>query len=89
MIIQILLHGMNGSVSVADVIYQGQMPSFADFTDAEIAAVASHARAGFGNVAPPIEPETVAHHRLATADREGPWPGGQSLRDWLGGRDAE
>ena len=40
----ILLHGITGEITVKGITYKGAMPAFAQLSDAELAAVASHIR---------------------------------------------
>jgi mono/diheme cytochrome c family protein len=77
---KILLHGIQGNLTVAGKPYAGQMPPFKEkLNDAEIAAVASHIRSQWGNSAAPLEAALVADARKATADRPGPWNGDADL----------
>lgn len=79
-LIQILLHGINGSIEVAGNTYNGVMPAFGDkLGDAEIAAVASYIRSQWSNQGAPVTPESVAEQRKRTADRSAPWSGGAEL----------
>ena len=41
----LLLHGIAGEITVAGVVYKGNMPAFKQLADAELAAVSSHVRA--------------------------------------------
>jgi mono/diheme cytochrome c family protein len=51
-VIQIVLHGIQGSLTVNGVKYNGAMPTFgAQLSDAEIAAVLTHVRSHWGNTA--------------------------------------
>ena len=47
----ILLHGINGEISVAGATYSGAMPAFQQLGDAELAAVASYIRSAWSNKA--------------------------------------
>ena len=80
-IVQILLHGINGPIEVRDVAYNGLMPQWKTLRDDEIAAVTTYIRANFGNRAPPIDAAFVAAERAKTADRTVPWSGGEELED--------
>lgn len=77
--IQILLHGMNGPIEVAGKVYNGVMPGFGQLSDAEIAAVLTYIRQNWNNDASIITADDIARNREATADRNTPWNGGQSL----------
>lgn len=82
--IQILLHGVNGEISVGGETYNGVMPAFPQLSDAEIAAVLTHERSAWSNDAAPIDAEAVAREREATSDRGGPWQGGKELEERYG-----
>ena len=75
----ILLHGINGEISVAGRAFKGAMPSFQQLSDAELAAVLSHVRATWSNSAPPLQPELLARERKA-ATRSAPFTGGEELK---------
>ena len=78
--IQILLHGISGSLTVKGVSYKGEMPDFHEkLGDAEIAAVLTHVRANFGNAADKIDVATVKQERAATKGRSTPWNGDEEL----------
>ena len=79
-VIQILLHGIQGSLTVNGVKYNGTMPNFgAQLSDAEIAAVLTHVRSDWGNKAGAVGAQEVAAQRAATAQRNGPWQGDADL----------
>ena len=79
-LIQIVLHGITGKLTVHGVEYNGQMPTFKDkLNDAEIAAVINHIRTSFGNQAEPIGVDMVEAEREATKDRTEPWNGDADL----------
>jgi len=82
--IQILLHGINGSITVKGATYAGVMPAFVQLKDAEIAAVLSHVRKSWGNMAAPVTAEEVAEQRKRFADRTEAWKGGQEIVDTVG-----
>jgi mono/diheme cytochrome c family protein len=76
----ILLHGIQGELTVKGVAYAGAMPGFREqLDDASIAAVASHIRSQWGNAAPAIEAAAVAAARSASASRTTPWNGDAEL----------
>ncbi|MCE9657374.1 MAG: cytochrome c [Burkholderiales bacterium] len=75
----ILLHGINGPMSVKGSSFSGAMPSFAQLSDAELAAVASHVRSSWSNKAPPIAAALFAKERKA-ATRSAPFAGGDELK---------
>lgn len=79
-VLQVMLHGVSGQIEVAGQTYQGSMPAFGErFSDAEIAALASHLRSSWGNSAPAVSAAAAAAARTRTADRSAPWNGGAEL----------
>ena len=73
-LINILLHGMIGPVSVAGEEYNGLMPGWAQaLKDNEIAAVATYIRSAWGNFSPPITTQQVTTAREANKGRTTPW----------------
>lgn len=75
----ILLYGINGSITVKGTTFNGAMPSFAQLSDAELAAVASHIRSTWSNKAAPVSAEFVAKVRKE-AMRTTPFAGGDELK---------
>ena len=75
----ILLHGIDGELTVAGNTFKGSMPSFQQLGDAELAAVASYVRSEWSNKAAPIKPEVFAAARKAGA-RTTPFKGGAELK---------
>ena len=79
-VIQIVLHGIQGSLTVNGGKYNGAMPTFgAQLSDAEIAAVLTHVRSQWGNKAGAVGAQEVAAQRAATAQRNEPWQGDADL----------
>ena len=79
-LIQIVLHGAQGPLTVKGSTYNGQMPSFgAQLDDAQLAAVATYVRAQWGNAAEGVTPASVTEQRAATASRKTPWNGDAEL----------
>ena len=79
-VIQIVLHGISGKLTVHGSVYNGQMPTFKDkLNDAQIAAVLSHIRSSFGNKADKIDAAVVKTEREATKSRDKPWNGDAEL----------
>jgi mono/diheme cytochrome c family protein/glucose/arabinose dehydrogenase len=78
-LINIMLHGMTGPVTVAGVDYAptADMPSLGMnpmFTDQKLADIATYVRNEWDNKAPAVTAETVKKQREATKDRAGkPW----------------
>jgi mono/diheme cytochrome c family protein len=75
----ILLHGINGKISVAGAEYSGAMPSFQQLSDAELAAVASHVRSTWSNKAPALS-ATLFEQERKTSTRTTPFEGGAALQ---------
>ncbi|QCP48877.1 c-type cytochrome [Trinickia violacea] len=77
----ILLLGINGKISVAGSTFNGTMPAFGTtLSDAEIAAVASHVRASFGNKSSALTADLVKTERTQLGSRTTPWAGGDELK---------
>ncbi len=70
-VMQIVLHGLSGPLTVRSQTYQGTMPAFSQLTDAELAAVISHVRGSWGNAAGPVAPAEVTAAR--ELERGTPW----------------
>ncbi len=65
--IAIVLHGMQGEVTVKGVKYTGVMTPWASmFSDAEVANVVTYIRSQWGNKASAVTPADVAKVRAAT-----------------------
>ena len=75
----ILLHGVNGEITVMGNTYKGAMPAFQQLSDAELAAVASYVRAEWSNKAVPIKAEVFATERKGST-RTAPFNGGAELK---------
>lgn len=58
----IVLHGLSAK-KIGGTAYSGQMPSFAQLSDADIAAAIDHERTSWGNSAPTITPGDVKRAR--------------------------
>lgn len=76
----ILLHGVTGEIEVEGQIYQGQMPAFAQLSDAELAGVASYIRGAWSNQAEPVQAALFEAERKAGAARTTPFEGGAALK---------
>jgi mono/diheme cytochrome c family protein len=73
--IAIVLHGVQGSLTVAGSTYNGAMMPYGTnipMNDAEVAAVLTYVRTSFGNSASPVTAEQVAQVRAATMSRTTP-----------------
>jgi mono/diheme cytochrome c family protein len=72
--IRIVLHGLQGPITVKSGSFNSAMTPFADqLSDAEIAAVISYERSSWGNSASKITAEQVASVRAATKAQTAPW----------------
>lgn len=81
LVIQVVLHGVTGDLTVKGTHYNGLMPTFKDkLSDADIAAVVSHIRTSFGNSASKVDAATVKAEREATAAHAQPWSGDAELQ---------
>jgi cytochrome c553 len=78
-IVQILLHGIDGPIRVGEDRYAGHMPSFASvLPDAEIARLASYVRGAWSNRAAPVDEASVRAQRARFAQRTS-WRGGEEI----------
>lgn len=66
-IIQIVLNGRTGPITVNGTQYGGNMPSWRELSDADIAAVLTYVRSAWGNGAPAVSADQVATARLPSA----------------------
>lgn len=79
-LVLILLHGVQGTITVAGTPYTGMMPPFKDqLGDGELAAVATYIRSQWGNAAGAVTAARVAEERSATAARKEAWKGEAEL----------
>ena len=77
--IRVVLHGLNGPVTVKGQKFNGTMPAFGTgqpMSDADVAAVLTYVRSAWGNTASAVTPEQVAAERTATASRTTMWTAG-------------
>lgn len=75
----ILLHGVEGEMTVRGARYAGTMPAFWRLSDVELAAVATYARSTWSNKAPPVTAELFAAQRGARPPNN-PFAGERELR---------
>jgi mono/diheme cytochrome c family protein len=78
-LVNIVLHGINGEIIVAGQTYKGAMPAFGHLSDAELAAVLSHVRSSWSNKSAPIEADLVTAQRKVST-RTAPFAGGAELK---------
>ncbi len=80
-IIRIVLHGLNGPITVAGKDFINVMaPLGAVLRDDQIANVISYIRSDWGNTGPEVDPATVARVRAGTAGRQAPWTADELLK---------
>ena len=73
--IRIVLHGLQGPITVKGTQYNGVMPPYGtgvEMSDQDVAAVLTHVRQSFGNGASAITPQQVATERAAKRSSTGP-----------------
>ena len=76
----VVLHGVEGPLTVKGNTYNGVMPAFAaQLSDDELAALLTHIRSEWGNTAEPVTAEAVAAVREETAARTTPYNGDAEL----------
>jgi len=79
-IIRIVLHGLNGPITVNGNEYNNVMAPLGSLKDDQIANVISYVRASWGNTAAEVSPETVAKVRADTAGRNTFWTAAELLK---------
>lgn len=73
-LIRIVLHGLQGPVTVSGTSYNGNMPAFREqMKDEQVAAVLSFIRQEWGNTGAAVTAEQVAAVRSTTTTRTAPW----------------
>ena len=75
----ILLHGIDGEISVMGASYKGSMPSFQQLGNAELAAVATYIRGAWGNKSDALAPDLFEQERKAST-RVTTFEGGAALK---------
>lgn len=79
--IRIVLHGLNGPITVEGKEYNNVMaPLGGALKDEQIANALSYVRASWGNAASEVSPETVAKVRADTASRTTFWTAAELLK---------
>jgi mono/diheme cytochrome c family protein len=81
----IVLHGINGEITVKGQKFQGAMPAFKDqLKPEEIAAVATYVRNSFGNKSDRLSVDLVEAVKKKTEGHAGSWGGEAELnaQDW-------
>ncbi len=72
-LVSTLLKGLQGPVEVKGVTYNNAMPTWAQLTDEQIAAVLTYIRSEWGNDAPPIPVDYVTKIRAKITTRTEAW----------------
>lgn len=75
--IRIVLHGLQGPLTVKGQRFNGTMPAWGQFSDADIAATLSYVRSQWGNAAATVTAVQVTAVRQATAGRNRAWTGAE------------
>ena len=70
---RIVLHGLRGSITVADKEYNLEMPALGFFNDQDIAAILTYIRAAWGKPAESVSEETIGKIRTQTRERTDSW----------------
>jgi mono/diheme cytochrome c family protein len=70
---RILLHGLHGDVTVAGVVYNGEMPAWDRLSDIQIASVLTYIRGAWNNTASPVDPALITTIRGQTGARTQAW----------------
>lgn len=70
---RILLHGLEGDVTVRGTTYNNLMPAWERLSDAQIAHVLTYIRGSWSNNAAAVAPEDIKMVREATASRHSAW----------------
>ncbi|GHC43232.1 hypothetical protein GCM10010096_12850 [Alcaligenes pakistanensis] len=80
-LVQIMLHGITGEITVKGNKYNGAMPEFREkFNDEEMTAVVNYLRTELGgNSADPVDMAFVKAEREKTADKTDHWNGDADL----------
>lgn len=86
---QVVLRGLVGQIDVAGASYNGAMPSFAQLSDDELAAIVNFARVQLNDSDLAIDPQFLGEQRAASVDRDAPWSGEAELREWLSQRGSD
>ncbi len=73
-LIRILLHGLQGPLTVRGETYNGNMPAFGEkLDDQQLSLVLTYIRQSWGNQADAITPEWIGQVREIEKDRSTPW----------------
>ena len=79
--IRIVLHGLNGPITVAGKEFNSAMASLGGvLKDDQIANALTYVRSEWGNNAPEVKAETVARIRAEVGNRTAPWTAAELLK---------
>ena len=84
LLVQILLHGVQGEMEVLGNVYNGVMPAMAHLSDEELAAVSTYIRTSWSNASGEVDVALFAAERERFDPARGPWAGGAELRAEVG-----
>jgi mono/diheme cytochrome c family protein len=70
-LIDVMLYGLQGAITVDGMTYNGLMPAWANLTDDQIAAVVNHVVVGFEGAAVPEGFEAIRAEEVAAARNQG------------------
>jgi mono/diheme cytochrome c family protein len=70
---RIILHGLNGPVTVSGVVWRLEMPALAQLSDEDIAGVLTYIRREWEHTAAPVAPGDVAKWRAENSSRNRAW----------------
>jgi mono/diheme cytochrome c family protein len=76
----ILLHGIDGEITVAGAKLQGRHAGLPQLGDAELAAVASYIRSAWGNKAGAVASPSCLRTERKASGRSTPFEGGAALK---------
>ena len=80
LLVQILLHGVQGEMEVLGNVYNGVMPAMAHLSDEELAAVSTYIRTSWSNASGEVDAALFAEQRERFDAGRGPWAGGAELK---------
>ncbi|MEO6183552.1 MAG: c-type cytochrome, partial [Verrucomicrobiota bacterium] len=79
-LVRIVLHGLNGPISVKGAAYNLDMPGMGIFADEQVAGILTYIRREWENGGKPIRPETVRKIRAETSQRQEAWTSAELLK---------
>ncbi len=73
LLLQVILRGLTGPITVKGDPYAEEMSSFGTLSDEDIAALATHLRSSWGHQGSAVTPAQVGAARQVSASRKKPW----------------